>query len=243
MRRGSRAVGCVVLAAALGCEWHSAAAGTGARQQDLRFTKVAYFQTDHSTLWEALQKLARGPSPFAFGLEQVLKKKYNDPPLSDVRFSMQMENKTLAEVLDSLCRADPRYTWSLDTATINIYPRSATRVSSYLLNRKLAVLRIKGITHENQGLLAIAQQLPPPAEQLAQVEFGASGSFPPRPWTATFRDLTVRQAVNRLAAHMGPYAYWLFYGSEDFREFAFYQGAVPRTMPAWTPKHDQRRPK
>jgi hypothetical protein len=56
------------------------------------------------------------------------------------------------------------------------------------------------------------------------------------PWIITLEDATVRQAVNRLAAHMVPHGSWIFYGSEEFREVAFFNGVEPYTTPAWLSK-------
>jgi hypothetical protein len=196
--------------------------------------KIPDFDSTESTVQEGLEKLAYGPAPFAFGFENNLKSKFKDPPVPDVRFSLQLHDKTVGEILDALCRADPRYMWSIDGATINVYPLAIVGKPSYLMNRELKTLRIDGITYVHQGLFAIAQQLPPPTEQVAQVQSGAGGGeFPPEPWTAVFDNLTVRQAVNRLAAHIGPHGSWIFYGSEEFREFAFLEGVVPRTTPTW----------
>lgn len=199
--------------------------------------KIPDFDLTKRTLPEGLEELASGPAPFAFGFENILKKKYKDPPVLDVRFSLQLHDKTVREVLDALCRADPRYTWSINESTINVYPLATVDNPSYLLNRELRTLRIEGITQTDQGLFAIARQLPPPTEQVAEVQFGGGGGlYLPEPWTAVSENLTVRQAVNRLAAHIGPHGSWIFYGSEEFREFAFLKGVVPHTTPAWISK-------
>jgi hypothetical protein len=219
--------------------WAAGAAGQEhiASSAAILGAKISDFDLTKRTLLEGLKELASGSAPFAFGFENILKKKYKDPPVPDVRFSLQLHDKTIREVLDALCGADPRYMWSIDETTINVYPRATVGNPSYLLNRELRTLRIEGITHTDQGLLAIARQLPPPMEQVAEVQSGGSGGiFPPEPWTAVFENLTVRQAVNRVAGHIGPHGSWIFYGSEEFREFAFLQGVMPRTMPAWLTK-------
>jgi hypothetical protein len=82
-------------------------------------------------------------------------------------------------------------------------------------------LDLKELTDIQQGLFAIANQLPPPREQVAVAQIGGDDSYPPEPWTTSYEDLTVRQAINRLVHHMGERGSWAFGGSADFRAFAF----------------------
>ena len=59
------------------------------------------------------------------------------------------------------------------------------------------------------------------AEGLAGAQIGGDVSYPPEPWTISYENLTVRQALNRLVHHMGEQGSWAFTGSADFRAFAF----------------------
>ena len=183
----------------------------------------------NQTLFDGLAKLSSERIPLALGFEEVLKARFSDPPTPDPRFSVEPENKTVREILQSLCALDTRYTWSSDGDTANVYPIAVRDDSTYLLNRRISRLHVEQITDIVQGLLAVAKQLPPPEEQIAQAQAGGDDSYPPVPWTAAFEDVTVRQAINRLAAHMGPRSAWLFQGSRDFRTFAFFKaGFNPR---------------
>jgi hypothetical protein len=195
--------------------------------------KIPHFKLENETLQQGFQKLASGQVPYAYGFENVLKPKFNDPRIPDPLFSLQMDDRTIQEILDALCGGDPRYMWSIDEGTINVYPRATVGDPLYLPNRSLKVLRFEGITQIVQGLFAIAQQLPPPEEQVAHVQTGGgAGEYPPGPWTAVFYNVTVRQALNRLSAHIGPHGSWILYGSKEFREFAFYEGVMPHQPPA-----------
>jgi hypothetical protein len=184
--------------------------------------KVADFQIKNQTLLDALWQLARGPVPFGFGFEKVLKQQLSDPEIVDPGLNLQLKEKSVREILDALCQADPRFTWSADGSTVNVFPRATIKDSSYLLNRRLPTFALTNATDAQNGLLAIARQLPPPAEQIAQAQVGGDDPYPPEPWTITLRDISVREAVNRIAAHGGPCAVWIFGGAKDFRSFGFF---------------------
>jgi hypothetical protein len=184
---------------------------------------VPQFTLLQGTLYDGLKNLSSGPVPFAFGFEEVLKERFSDPDIQDPQFDLRLENKTVRDTLDALCEADSRYSWSSDAFTVNIYPRSTVGDAAYLLNRRLPKLDLAGITNIDEGLLAIVHQLPPPQEQVAHVQMGGDSSYPLEPWHSSFQDLSVRQAMNRLVAHMGQHACWIFHGSRDFRAFTFFR--------------------
>ena len=155
-------------------------------------TMVPEFELNKQTLLEGLWDLARGPVPFAFGFEGVLKKKLADPDIREAQFSLVLKNRTVREILDALCQSDPRFTWSIDGATVNVFPRAIISDRSYLLNRDLERFDLKDATDVQQGLLAIVRQLPPPNEQIANAQIGGDDTYPPEPWTVTYNNLTVR---------------------------------------------------
>jgi len=197
--------------------------GTEAGQiEKLLETKVAEFELQNLTLVDGLWKLARGPAPFGFGFEKVLKERLSDPDIPDPLLRLQLKDKSVREIIDALCQADARYTWSIDGTTVDFFPRAVISDPSYLLNRRLAKFELKDATDVQDGLLAIVRQLPPPVEQIAQAQVGGGDPYPPEPWTVTFENLTVRQLVNRLAAHGGQCAVWIFGGARDFRAFGFF---------------------
>lgn len=84
-------------------------------------TMVPEFELRNQNLVDGLWKLAKDPAPFAFGFEKILKTKLADADIPDPKFNLQLKNKTVREVLDALCEADPRFTWSMDGATVNVF--------------------------------------------------------------------------------------------------------------------------
>lgn len=195
-------------------------------------TRIPEFTLEGESILSGVQKLNKEGLGLNFGFERILARNFSDPEIPYAKITLRLENASARQVLDGLCAADPRYTWSSDGRAINVYPRVTLGNSTYLMNRELKIFRLQNLTKIDQGLLAIVRQLPPPVEQVAHVQVGAGGGeCPPAPWTAVFKDITVRQALNRLVAHIGANASWIFYGSQEFREFAFYQGPVPHQLP------------
>lgn len=186
--------------------------------------KVSDFILNEESIFVGVQMLNRQNLQLGFGFEGVLAEKFSDPPVPYPKISVELKNPSTREALDAICAADPRYTWSLDGAMVNVYPLATMKDSTYFLNRKLAQLKIQGITNIEQGLFAIPKQLQGPLEQIAHAQVGGDASYPVEPWSITFQDITVRQAINRLVEHMGSSSAWVFRGSREFRSFAFYRG-------------------
>jgi hypothetical protein len=186
--------------------------------------RMPNFTLNGESILTAVKMLDRESLGIDFGFEEVLTRKISDPEVPPANITLRLENTSTREILDALCAADPRYTWSIDGLTVNVFPISTVNDSKYLLNRELVQFRLNGITDIDHGLLAIAQQLTGPTEQLAHAQIGGDASYPVEPWTVTLENLTVRQAVNRLVEHMGRSSSWIFGGSDDFRWFAFYRG-------------------
>jgi hypothetical protein len=184
-------------------------------------TRVPEFNLNGETIEAGLKRLAFGPTAFAMGFEHELKSKETDPPIQDPPLTLHLKMTTVGETLDAMCHADGRYTWSADDTFINVYPATTLNDPSYFLNRRLKRLDLNGLTDVQQGLLAIVNQLPPPKEQVAIAQVGGNYSYPPEPWTTSYEDITVRQAIDRLVRHMGERSSWAFTGSRDFRAFAF----------------------
>jgi hypothetical protein len=145
---------------------------TEIRANKLLDTRIPEFELHNETLLDGLWKLARGPVPFGFGFERILKSSLSDPDLPDPALNIQLKDKSLREILDALCRADTRYAWSMDEATVDFFPRAIINDPSYSLNRELPQFELKNATDVQNGLLAIVRQLPPPVEQIAQGGWG-----------------------------------------------------------------------
>jgi hypothetical protein len=185
-------------------------------------SEISVFNLNNESIEVGLKRLAT-PAAFAMGFEHELKSKQADPPIEDPRLTLHLTATTVHDALDAMCRADGRYTWSADDVFINVYPIKTLNDASYLMNRRLEKLDLKELTDIQQGLLAIVNQLPPPKEQvaIAQIGIGVDDAYPPKPWTISYKNLTVREAINRLVRHMGEQSSWAFTGSIDFRTFAF----------------------
>lgn len=185
-------------------------------------SEISAFNLNNETIEIGLKRLASRSAAFAMGFEHELKSKQIDPPIQDPLLTLHLTPTTVREALDAMCHADGRYTWSTDDTFVNVYPIKTISDPSYLMNRKLTKLDLKELTDIQQGLLAIVSQLPPPREQVAIAYIGGGDdTYLPEPWTTSYENLSVRQAINRLVHHMGDRSSWAFTGSADFRAFAF----------------------
>lgn len=220
-------------------------AGTGVdAAAKLLELKIPEFEMRNETLLDGIWKLARIPVPFGFGFESVLKGSSGDPEIADPRFSFVLKGRSAREILDALCEADSRYIWSPDGDTINVFPKDTAKSPTYLLNRRLDKFELREATDVDDGLLAIARQLPPPPEQIAHVQLNGNLTYPREPWTVTYQNVSVRQVVNRLAEHGGSCSVWTFGGSKDFRRFAFFNNLrYPKQTPDWMRQIIESRPK
>jgi hypothetical protein len=186
--------------------------------------KLASFEAEDVTFVEAISKLSLLQiEGLHLGLEEVLRESPSGPLPRDPRFSIRVHNNTVRQVLDRLCDYDGRYIWAEDGSTINVYPKETVSNPSYLLNRRLEVITVTAIPNPQQALTFLDKQLPPPREQLAYAGVGGDSNYEAL-WTQTFRELTVRQFINRLSEHMGPHTSWIFYGSKRERLFTFLKG-------------------
>ncbi len=193
---------------------------------------IAHFELKNQTFFDGMASLSSARVPIRLGFEEVLRAEFADAPPPSPRFDLELTGATAMEIVQTLCALDTRYTWAFDGNTINVFPRAVVGDPTYLLNRSLDKLDVAGIRNPQQPLLAIARQLPPPREQIGYAQVGGDSSYA-KLWAVSFEDLTVRQAINRLAAHMSQRGVWVFSGSSDFRSFAFFKsGFNPRPAPA-----------
>jgi hypothetical protein len=96
---------------------------------------VAHFDLTDSTIIEGLSKLNSEPiAGLHLGIEVVLRESFYEAS-QQIRFSLRLEDATVRDILDTLCKFDNRYTWSTDGPSINVYPRDTIGNASYLLNR------------------------------------------------------------------------------------------------------------
>ena len=184
---------------------------------------VAHFDLTDSTLIEGLSKLSSVPiAGLHLGIEEILQEKSSDSRDQRVQFSLHLENRTVRDIIDTLCQFDNRYIWSTDGQSINVYPRQIIDSRPYFLNRELEQITLKDMRGPEQALTPLARLLP--GEQVGYAGIGGDHSYP-APWSAVFNHLTVRQLMNRISEHTGPRGGWILSGSSDQRFFFFFKSA------------------
>jgi hypothetical protein len=182
--------------------------------------RIQHFELTDAILREGIIQLASNRiAGLHLGFEEIQRDNISDNPRNGgVQFSIQLENKTIHNILDALCEADARYTWSSDGISINIYPRATSTDSAYLLNRTLEHISFENVPDPDEALTPIAQQLRD--EQIGYTQTGGDVAYA-KPWTASFQNITVRQLINRIAEHIGPQSLWIWQGGKDERMFTF----------------------
>ncbi len=141
--------------------------------------------------------------------------------VANPRFTARIEKQTITNVLSWLCALDTRYTWIRDGNMLNLFPRAFLNDKSYFFNRLLPEVRFQEIRESGDAAMEVVHQLGDPNENLYFMGIGGTQSFA-RPWTATFHDITVRQALNRIAQQLGPTYGWRIGGHTGTRLIMFH---------------------
>lgn len=150
--------------------------------------------------------------------------------VSNPKFSATVDSQTISQVLTWLCNLDTRYTWTRDGNMVNVFPRAFINDKSYFFNRLLPEVSFNGIRESGVAAMEVVHQLGDPHEQLYFLGIGGTQTFA-RPWTATFHEVTVRQALNRIAQQLGPTYGWQIGGTINQRMIMFHYrlGARPNS--------------
>jgi len=150
------------------------------------------------------------------------------------KFSARIENQPITNILSWLCALDTRYTWTRDGSMVNIFPRAFLNDKSYFFSRLVPEIHFQEVRESGVAAMEIVHQLGDPNEQLYFMGIGGTQSFA-KPWTATFHNITVRQALNRIAQQLGPTYGWQVGGTANQRMIMFHYklGARPgsKTIP------------
>lgn len=171
------------------------------------------------------------------GFEEIIRDRIQQDPRSvSPHFAIHLENKTIHDILEEICHADSRYTWSQDGMTINIYPRESVGVADYLLNLHISQASVEKAPDAPHALTPLFKQFPD--QQIGYFGPGLGSDRYAQPWTATFESLTVRQFVNRIAEHMGPQTSWVWEGGKKERMFTFLKDGFNTQRPP-EPKKNQ----
>lgn len=187
--------------------------------------KVHRFDVADAILRDGLSELrSKNIEGLHLGFEEIIRSNIHDNPKGlSSHFSLHLEDKTVGEIINLLCKSDSRYTWSEYAASINIYPRITSEDPGYLLNLRIDRLVVDGIPDPDQGLTPLSKLFP--GQQVGYFGPGLGDNTYAKPWTATFEHLTVRQFVDRIAEHMGPRTSWIWQGGKDERMFTFVKGS------------------
>jgi hypothetical protein len=101
--------------------------------------------------------------------------------------------------------------------------------STYLLNKEIDVLEMKGVADAQEAVFAVADQASGQKQQIALLQSGRSLKFA-KPWTASFKNISVREAFDRIAEQVGPTSGWQFGGAADFRVITFHDSISPNPI-------------
>ena len=185
---------------------------------------IEHFDVEDAILRDGLSALSlRNVEGLHLGFEEIIRDRIQDDPRASApHFSLHLESSTVREILDALCKSDPRYTWSEDGGSINVYPRALRDDTSYLFNLRIGRIVISGIPDPDQALTPLSRLFP--EQQIGYFGPGLGDNSYREPWTAVFERLTVRQFIDRIAEHMGPQTSWVWEGGRNERMFTFLKG-------------------
>jgi hypothetical protein len=188
------------------------------------------FQLAGQTIIDGAAELNQ-TSDLAFAVELPLGKTISAPAPAVPKIVATVGPGTLGDALNRLCSLDTTFSWKRIGNTIHVFPRALINEPTYLLNRKIEVLNFKDATDAQGALFAAVKQLPGPREQIAIMQSGISLSFS-RPWTASFKDITVREVLDKIAEQLGRNYGWQFGGATDFRIVTFHHRLLPKPAKA-----------
>jgi hypothetical protein len=103
--------------------------------------------------------------------------------------------------------------------------------STDLLNKEIAVLELKGVTDAQEAVFAVADRAPGQKQQIALLQSGRPLKFA-KPRTVSFKNISVREAFDRIAEQVGPTSGWQFGGGADFRVITFHDSISPNPITA-----------
>ena len=130
----------------------TAPAARCSRQDDsILSLPVASYEVENTTMEEALRVLrATNPSRIVIGLEKVAHRSYE----KQKTLSVSISNSTVGEVLDTLCKQDPRYAYeTVQGLLVHVYPRNgqsdppgllSIRISKFSIDAKMAPAAVIG---------------------------------------------------------------------------------------------------
>jgi hypothetical protein len=193
--------------------------------------RIAGIDIKDAILRDGLSELSlKNVDGLHLGFEEIIRVRIQDTPRNDSpHFSLHLKDKSVREILDTLCVFDKRYTWSEDGASVDVYPKATTRDPSYLPNLVIDHIAIDGIPDPDQALTPLSKIFP--GQQIGYFGPGLGDNTYPEPWTTVLEKVTVRQFINRIAEHMGTQTSWVWQGGRDERMFTFLKGGFHTNHP------------
>jgi len=185
---------------------------------------VDRFDVSDVILRDGLSELSlKGIDRLHLGFEEIIQDKIQDDPRKvSSHVSLHLEIKKVREIINALCDADGRYTWSEDGASVNIYPRAAKDDPSYLFDLRIEHIELSAVSDPEQALTPLSKLLP--HQQIGYFGPGLGDDTYTEPWNTVLERLTVRQFIDRIAEHMGPRTTWIWQGGKQERMFTFLKG-------------------
>lgn len=197
--------------------------------------KIDRFEVKNETLGDALGRLNQ-VFDISISIEAVLPE---EGTIANPRLNGSVEATTVEGVLTWLCALDARYAWTRDDNSINFMPRSKASDPTYFFNRVLREPHFERVRRVDDAGIAVVHGLNDPKENLIFLGIGGTQTFA-EPWTVSFNNITVRQALNRIARHLGPTYGWQIGGTAQARLIVFHYklggGATPSNPSALSSK-------
>jgi hypothetical protein len=207
----------IALALTLGVRIDLAQDSSKGAEKDPFDQKVTVVELRDETIFDAIGRLNQSYD-VAISIEGILP---DQGVVTNPKFRGEIENRTLGEALTWLCTLDGRYTWTRDGTMANLFPTKFRDDPHYFFNRSLPILKFQDARQSGEAAIDVVHQLGDPAEHLIFLGIGGTQAFP-KPWTATFNDITVRQALNRIAQQLGPTCGWQIGGTTNARLIMFH---------------------
>jgi hypothetical protein len=190
---------------------------TTAAKQDPFDQRIEMVELKNESIFEGIARLNQ-LSDIAISIEGILPAEGTTP---NPKSLAKLEGRTVGETLSWFCRLDSGYTWSRDGNTANVFPSAYRDDKRYLFNRTLPELHFDEVRESDDAAIQVIHQLGAPTEDLYFLGIGGTPSFA-KPWTAIFHDITVRQALNRIAQQLGPTYGWQIGGHAGSRLIMFH---------------------
>lgn len=187
------------------------------KAQDFLDLRVPLFEVKNATMEEALAEL-KLRWKIQVCLEKAPKESEDE---KEVPISVKLHNVTIREILDTLVKVDPKYSWEVyqsyldrSATLINILPVGARDDPNNLMNIKVEKAVVRDMTPYN-AINQIHYWVPDLAKKLHPGRSGGSGIYGIGSKVRIFKiyfefeDLTVREILNEIALRSGGLG-WVF---------------------------------